>query len=138
LTHLTPPPNTSPFPCPSFFFSTPCPPPADAHPGPAGVPGGETLARAMEKLVAARGPLDVRIERQACLWSCTRHCNVLIRDSERYSYLAGGFAPIPEAAEGILAWFDLHGSSETGEVPFRTWPQAMRGHFIARIPPLRP
>jgi len=93
------------------------------------------LARAMENLIAERGRSDVLIERQACLWSCTRHCNVLIRDSERYSYLAGGFAPSPEAAAGILAWFDLHGASETGEVPFRTWPQAMRGHFIARIPP---
>ena len=122
----------------SIVFCTTCRHSAEAQTGPDGVTGGETLARAMEKLVAARGRLDVRIERQACLWSCTRHCNVLIRDSERYSYLAGGFAPIPEAAEGILAWFDLHGSSETGEVPFRTWPQAMRGHFIARIPPLRP
>ena len=37
-------------------------------------------------------------------------------------------------AEAILAWFDLHGATMTGEVPFREWPGAMRGHFIARIP----
>ena len=96
------------------------------------------LARAMESLITERGRSDVLIERQSCLWSCTRHCNVLIRDSERYRYLAGVFAPGREAAAGILAWFDLHGTSETGEVPFRTWPQTMRGHFIARIPPPKP
>ncbi|MBC8038887.1 MAG: DUF1636 domain-containing protein, partial [Rhizobiales bacterium] len=37
-------------------------------------------------------------------------------------------------AEAILDWFELHGATETGEVPFRTWPDAMRGHFISRIP----
>ncbi len=51
------------------------------------------------------------------------------------SYLAGGFKPDREAAEAILAWFDLHGQSERGEVPFRAWPNGMRGHFIARLPP---
>ena len=122
----------------SIVFCTTCRYSADAQTGPDDVTGGEMLARAMESLIAERGRSDVLIERQACLWSCTRHCNVLIRDSERYSYLAGGFAPSCEAAAGILAWFDLHGASETGEVPFRTWPQAMRGHFIARIPPLKP
>jgi predicted metal-binding protein len=81
---------------------------------------------------------DVRVVRQACLWSCTRHCNVLMQDERRYSYLAGGFRPERAAAEAILAWFDLHGASVTGEVPFRTWPDAMRGHFIARFPPVKP
>ena len=33
--------------------------------------------------------------------------------------------------------FDAHGATERGEVPFREWPQLMKGHFIARIPPLR-
>jgi predicted metal-binding protein len=47
---------------------------------------------------------------------------------------------VPERtqAEAILAWFDLHGTTMTGEVPFREWPGAMRGHFIARIPRSRP
>ena len=37
--------------------------------------------------------------------------------------------------EAILAWFYLHGQSERGEVPFRLWPDGMRGHFITRLPP---
>jgi predicted metal-binding protein len=122
----------------SIIFCTTCRHSAESQLGGDGLAGGETLARAMEGLIAERGRKDVVVGRQACLWSCTRYCNVLIRDSERYSYLAGGFAPDRSAAEAILAWFDLHGASATGEVPFRTWPQAMRGHFIARIPPAKP
>jgi predicted metal-binding protein len=46
----------------------------------------------------------------------------------------GDHPPTRAQAEAILAWFDMHGASETGEVPFRQWPDAMRGHFIARVP----
>ena len=42
--------------------------------------------------------------------------------------------PERESAEAIIAWFDLHGGSEAGWVPFRQWPDGMRGHFIARLP----
>ena len=43
-------------------------------------------------------------------------------------------AETAEQAEAILDWVALHEQSETGEVPFRQWPDRMRGHFIARIP----
>jgi predicted metal-binding protein len=91
----------------------------------------------MQQLLRGNGRNDVAIQGQACLWSCQRHCNVFMRDEERFSYLAGDFSPTRHAAEAILQWFDLHGQSETGVVPFRDWPQAMRGHFIARIPPVK-
>ena len=91
----------------------------------------------MESLLREKQRHDVVIDRQSCLWSCLKHCNVFFQDSERYTYLAGGFTPARETAEAILAWFDLHGASVTGEVPFKAWPQAMRGHFIARFPPVR-
>ncbi len=112
---------------------------SDAEPkGPDGRTGGETLAAEMEKLLRDRGRGDVKVARQACLWSCLRHCNVLFRDDQRYSFVAGDLTPSRATAEAMLAWFDLHGQSETGEIPFRCWPQGMRGHFIARIPPVRP
>src|SRR3954468_11078215 len=99
----------------SLVFCITCRHSVESRAGPDGRTGGETLAHAMEGLLLASRRTDVRIERQSCLWSCTRHCNVLIRDTERYSYLAGGFAPGPESAEAILAWFDLHGETATGE-----------------------
>lgn len=100
--------------------------------------GGETLARHMETVLAERGRTDLAVERQACLWNCMRPCSVILRDTERFTYVTGSHVPEKAQAEAILAWFDLHGESATGEVPFRTWPQAMRGHFIARIPPVKP
>ena len=120
----------------SLAFCTTCRHSADEPTGPDGLTGGERLARTMEALLAEQGRSDVTVRRQACLWACTRHCNVWIADSQRFSYLAGGFAPEPAAAEAILAWFDLHGESERGEVPFRAWPNGMRGHFITRLPPM--
>lgn len=97
--------------------------------------GGETLIDFMKNVLEQRP--DVSLETQICLWNCTRPCSVVIQDSERFSYVTGGNAPTREQAEAILTWFDAHGETETGEVPFRQWPQAMRGHFIARMPPVK-
>jgi predicted metal-binding protein len=122
----------------SLIFCTTCRYSMEESLGPDGVTGGETLARHMESALADGGRRDIAIERQACLWNCTRPCSVVLRDTERFSYVTGSHAPTREQAESILAWFDLHGASATGEVPFRSWPQPMRGHFIARIPPVKP
>ena len=89
-------------------------------------------------LLADRARQDVSVVPHACLWNCTRPCSVIIRDSDRYSYVTGGNEPTRAQAEALLAWFDLHGASVLGEVPFRQWPDGMRGHFIARIPPEQP
>lgn len=117
-------------------FCTTCKFSPDAKTGPDGRTGGEMLMAEMRALLAERGREDIAVEGQACLWSCTRHCNVVLRDEARFSYVAGGFTPSREAAEAILAWFDMHGASERGEVPFREWPDGMRGHFITRLPPV--
>ena len=111
---------------------------ADQKFAPDGRTGGQVLIDALQELLARRGRPDVRLDVQSCLWNCTRPCSVIIQDDQRYSYVTGGHAPRPEQAEAILAWFDQHGESETGEVPFRQWPDLMRGHFIARLPPARP
>lgn len=97
-----------------------------------GVTGGEHLTKHLEDVLKDRD--DVEIQKQDCLWACSDHCNVVLSDSERFSYLAGRFEPKRDAAEAIVEWFDKHGESNTGQVPFRQWPDGMRGHFIARIP----
>lgn len=99
--------------------------------------GGETLMSHMRDAIWARR-LDVPVTAQACLWNCKRHCSVVLRDTGRFSYVTGDHPPTRQQAEAILEWFLLHGQSETGEVPFRLWPDAMRGHFIARLPAVKP
>ncbi len=110
----------------------------EAKLAPDGRTGGQMLIAAMRDVLAEQGRDDVVVETQACLWNCTRPCSVVMQDEERYSYVTGGNAPTHEQALAILEWFDAHGKTETGEVPFKQWPQLMRGHFIARIPPVKP
>jgi predicted metal-binding protein len=108
---------------------------AESKTGEDGRTGGEILIAHMREVLVNRQ--DVVLETQACLWNCTRPCSVIIQDQQRFSYVTGGHAPTREQAEAILTWFDAHGATETGEVPFKQWPQAMRGHFIARLPAVK-
>ena len=118
----------------SLIFCTTCRHSAAAKVGSDGRTGGATLIAHMQDVLAEKARSDVRIQTQACLWNCTQHCSVVFQDDERFSYFTGHHVPSKAQAEAILAWYDLHGATETGEVPFREWPDAMRGHFIARIP----
>ncbi|MCB1381018.1 MAG: DUF1636 domain-containing protein [Alphaproteobacteria bacterium] len=106
--------------------------------GPDGRSGGEVLIEHMREAIAARGVADIGLETQACLWNCKRHCSVILRDAARFTYFTGDHEPTRPQAEAILDWFVAHGETATGEVPFRQWPDRMRGHFIARIPPVKP
>lgn len=121
----------------SMVFCTTCRFSAAEHCGPDGRTGGETLIKHMEALLAERQRNDIAIQKQACLWNCKRHCSVILRDDERFTYFTGDHVPERAQAEAILEWFDMHAATATGEVPFRQWPNRMRGHFIARIPPVR-
>jgi predicted metal-binding protein len=100
--------------------------------------GGQTLIAELRRLLTDTGRSDVDVVEQSCLWNCTQSCSVAIRDTERFSYITGKHVATRDQAEAILQWFDAHGETETGEVPFKQWPDAMRGHFIARIPPVKP
>ena len=106
--------------------------------GPDGRTGGETLIAHMAEALQSRGMTSLPVQTQACLWNCKRHCSVVLRDDKRFTYFTGDHEPSRAQADAILDWFQAHGESETGEVPFRRWPDRMRGHFIARIPPVKP
>ena len=121
----------------SIVLCTTCRHSAEEKTGPDGRTGGETLIAHMREAIADRAVQGVNIQTQVCLWNCKRHCSVILRDEERFSYFTGDHEPTRLQAEAILDWFAAHGETETGEVPFRQWPGRMRGHFIARIPPVR-
>lgn len=94
---------------------------------------GEALAALVES--AARGA-GLRVRRVSCLMGCKHSCNVAIQAVGKLAYTLGSFAPTQEAAEGIVAYARAHQESETGQVPYRQWPEAVKGHFITRHPPL--
>ncbi len=94
--------------------------------------GGELLAVRIERLAAQDPALEVR--RQSCLMGCERHCNTAITASGKLSYVLGRFEPTEQSAEAVVDYARLHAVSETGQVPFKQWPQGVKGHFIARLP----
>lgn len=95
---------------------------------------GEQLATLVEE--AASGHGDVRTRRVSCLMGCSHGCNVAIQSDGKLAYTLGRFTPDADAADGIVAYAALHAASPTGQVPFREWPVAIKGHFVTRHPPL--
>jgi predicted metal-binding protein len=94
---------------------------------------GERLAALVE--AAAEGGA-VRVRRTSCLMGCDHSCNIAIQAQGKLAYTLGRFEPSAEAAQGIVAYAESHAASTTGQVPYREWPQSVKGHFITRHQPL--
>lgn len=97
-----------------------------------GKTGGEILAAHLEALAGA----GITVRRQSCLMGCDRHCNVALQAAGKLSYVLGRFTPDAGAAQAIVDYAKAYGESESGQVPYQQWPQGVKGHFVARIPPL--
>ncbi|WP_166418180.1 DUF1636 family protein [Cochlodiniinecator piscidefendens] len=93
---------------------------------------GEVLA----ELIEAKAEGDVKTRRVSCLMGCTRSCNVAIQGAGKLNYTLGQFTADAASAEGIVEYAKMHAESATGQVPFRQWPQAIKGHFVTRHPPI--
>lgn len=99
-------------------------------------PDGEALATLIEQ--AAKDVANVKTRRHACLMGCGKGCNLAIQATGKLTYVMGDFEPLRESAEGVVEYARLHAVSETGQVPFKQWPQAVKGHFVSRLPVLDP
>lgn len=94
---------------------------------------GERLALAVEAAAVGK---DVKTRRVSCLMGCSHSCNIAIQAPGKLAYTLGKFDASDEAAAGIVEYAEMHATSESGQVPFREWPKAIKGHFITRHPPL--
>jgi len=103
--------------------------------GAEGITDGEALAALVEAEIKAAGG-NVQSRRFSCLMGCDQACNVTIQGKDKLNYTLGGFSATKEAASGILEYANLHANSKSGQVPYRDWPQAIKGHFTTRHPPL--
>ncbi|CCA93434.1 DUF1636 domain-containing protein [Novosphingobium sp. PP1Y] len=98
--------------------------------------GGARLASVMREVQAGDPALAaVSVQEMPCLFACKRFCTVHIRAPGKMGYVLGDFAPDREAAHAILSYAAQHAESEEGVVPYRNWPQGVKGHFITRTPP---
>jgi predicted metal-binding protein len=109
---------------------------ADARDDNEGVRGGARLVEALHRVKASDPRYDgVAVQEMPCLFACTEFCTVHLRAPAKVGYVLGRFTPDDEAAQAILDYAVHYAASEHGRVPFRDWPQGVKGHFITRSPP---
>lgn len=94
---------------------------------------GEVLAALIEDAAAAT---PVKVRRFSCLMGCSRACNVTVQGAGKVNYSIGAFEPDSRSAKAIVEYAAMHDESKTGVVPYRQWPQPIKGHFVSRHPSL--
>nr|WP_295112415.1 DUF1636 domain-containing protein [uncultured Caulobacter sp.] len=105
---------------------------AEERETPEGVRGGAILAAALREAANGTG---VAIQEMRCLFNCTQHCSIHLRAPGKIGYVLGRFEPTAQAAEAIVDYAVAYAASEEGVVPYRQWPEGVKGHFIVRVPP---
>ena len=108
---------------------------ADARGDGEGISGGARLVEALRAVRTELGYDAVAIEEMPCLFACQAHCTVHLRAPGKVGYVLGRFAPDEGAARAILDYAVRYAASEDGQVPYRDWPEGVKGHFLTRTPP---
>lgn len=98
-------------------------------------PEGALFARAIEQQLAASPIAELELRRTRCLMACKRACTVHLRAPGKINYVIGDFQPNAENAGTLLDYVRHYRDSDTGQVPYKSWPAGIKGHFIARTPP---
>jgi len=106
----------------------------DWQPGESGLTSGEALAALIEAAAAPHPTLATR--RHACLMACETPCALVLQSSGKMGYALAGFAPDAAMAEAVVAYALHHAQSGSGVVQWALWPEAVKGRFQARLPPL--
>lgn len=98
--------------------------------------GGAKLAEALRRVQASDPAYaDVAVAEMPCLFACSDFCAVHLRGDAKVGYVLGRFTPDEDAARAILDYARAYAESEWGQVPYRDWPEGVKGHFITRNPP---
>lgn len=101
-----------------------------------GVSGGARLLAALRKAKAGDDRVAaLAVEEMPCLFNCTQHCSVHLRAPGKMGYVLGRFEPTAESAKALLDYAAAYLASAEGVVPYRQWPEGVKGHFIVRTPP---
>lgn len=101
-----------------------------------GMRGGARMVAALRAVQESDARYaGVAVQEMPCLFACTEFCTVHLRAPGKVGYVLGRFAPDEEAATAILDYAVHYAASEHGRVPFKEWPQGVKGHFITRTPP---
>ena len=95
--------------------------------------GGALLVAALRRVQQSESRYaGIAVQEMSCLFACAEYCTVHLRAPGKVSYVLGRFSPDEAAARAILDYAVHYAASEHGEVPFRDWPEGVKGHFITR------
>lgn len=109
---------------------------ADEREDGTGIRGGAQMVAALRSVRDSDARYaGIAVQEMPCLFACTDFCTVHLRAPGKVGYVLGRFAPDDAAATAILDYAVDYAESEHGRVPFKQWPQGVKGHFITRIPP---
>lgn len=97
--------------------------------------GGAIFIEHLQGQLAEQPLPEFRLQPTRCLMACNRHCTAHLRAPGKISYVIGDFEPSAASAAALLDYAAKYQQSATGQVPYATWPQGIKGHFIARTPP---
>jgi predicted metal-binding protein len=108
----------------------------DAREDEGGVRGGARMVEALRAVKASDSRYAaIAVQEMPCLFACTEFCTVHLRAPGKVGYVLGRFTPDADAAGAILDYAVHYAASDHGRVPFKQWPQGVKGHFITRTPP---
>jgi predicted metal-binding protein len=107
----------------------------DGTPEREGSSGGVIFAEHIRRRIAELRITDLQLLATSCLMACTRHCTAHLRAPGKIGYVIGDFEPTSDSADVLLDYVQKYQHSATGQVPYKTWPSGIKGHFIARMPP---
>lgn len=98
--------------------------------------GGALLVEALRRVQASDPAYThVAVEEMPCLFACQSFCTVHLRCPGKVGYVMGKFTPDDDAARAILDYARAYADSDWGQVPYKQWPQGVKGHFLTRTPP---
>lgn len=121
---------------PSLIVCSTCRHSAEAREDEAGVRGGARFAEALRAAAADDARVAaLAVEEMPCLFNCAQHCSVHLRAPDKIGYVLGRFEPTAEAAQALIDYVAAYLDSAEGVVPYRQWPEGVKGHFIVRTPP---
>ena len=121
---------------PSLIVCSTCRISADAREDAAGRRGGAVFYEVLQDVLCTHACSErLSLQSMPCLFACSRFCTVHLRASAKVSYVLGGFTATTADAQALLDYAAYYIASEEGVVPYRLWPEGVKGRFITRTPP---
>lgn len=97
--------------------------------------GSALLARllALHQNWSRQSELEIRAV--GCLWTCSHPCAVAVSGTNKSTYLFTDL-PLAESANALFEFGELYLDSNSGDVPWKKFPQVLQSCGVAKIPPI--